>query len=64
VLGSVGHRQLQRLHVPEQRGVQVEALNPEVHALRQAQPATLPQRPHQTVGRLQLTDYGLGLGVG
>ena len=48
----------------QQHRVEVEALNPEVHALHQAQAAAVKQQSHQTVGRLQLAEDGLGLGVG
>jgi len=48
----------------EQHGIKVEALNPEVDALGEAQSAAIEQETDQAVGRLQLTEDGFRLGTG
>ena len=48
----------------EEHGVEVEAVNAEVHALHQPQAAAVEEQSHPAVGRLELAQDGLGLGVG
>jgi hypothetical protein len=42
----------------------IEILNPQAHALHQAQATAIQQLSHQLIGAFQLTEHGVDLGTG